>query len=175
MKTNTFVIGLIAASMLGRVEIALAQADDEKVLSVRKATKVMEKCTKIAQEIGQTAVPKDHAKARQAKAHNDKAPAGEQKIAIDEVNAKFAEKMERDAHRLAELGPEYQEAVKAGEAAAKSAGEQHKNDKQTAKAAIDFGAYQKAKEELVAAVVSLTQDPQTTSYVQEVLQTYYLK
>ena len=175
MKTSTLVIALIAACILGRVEIALAQADDQKVLSVRKATKVMEKCTKLAQEIGQAQVPKDHAKARAAKAHNEKAAAGEPKMEIDEVNAKFAEKMDRDAKRLAELGPEYQEAVKAGETAAKSAGEQHKNDKQAAKESADFAAYQKAKEELVTAVVALTQDPQVTSYVQEVLKTYYLK
>lgn len=175
MKTTTFVIGLIAACLLGRADIALAQGDDQKVLSVRKATKVMEKCTKVVQEIGQAQVPKDHARARAAKEHNKKAAAEEPKLEVDEVNSKFAEKMERDANRLAELGPEYQEAVQAGEAAAKKAGEEHKNEKKAAKEAADFAAYQKAKEELVAAVVKLTQDPQVTSYVQEVLQKYYLK
>lgn len=161
--------------MLGSAEIAVAQGEEEEVLSVKKATRVMEKCTKVVQDIATTPVPKEHAKARSAKVRNEKLAEGEQAVAIDEPNAKFAEKMERENRRLAECGAEYQEAVKAGEAAAQRAGEKHKNNKKAEKAAADFAAYQKAKEELVAAVVALTQDPQMTVYVQETLKTHFLK
>jgi hypothetical protein len=172
MKTHTKVIGLIGICLLAP---GLATAAEDNVAAVAKASAVMAKCTRIAQDIAGVRVPPDLAQAKLFAATNEKVTDPKDKKSIDPVSEQYMRGMERDNGRLADCGKEYQATVKDAEAAAQEAGKRHQNDKQAAKSAADFASYQKSKEDLATAIAALSKDPQVEAYVAETLRTYFLK
>lgn len=171
MKKYIWAIGLIGASILTP---GWANAADDDVAAITQATTIMTECAKIAQDIATVKVPKDHAKARLVKAHNEKVTDPKEKLPADPAQEQYAQGIENETKRLAACGKNYQGAIKEAEAAAQAAGEKHKDDK-NAKVPPVFSQYQKAKEQLSQAIAVLSNDPQVSSYVDETLSTYFLK
>jgi len=153
---------------------ASAWAVPPDVKEIEQATKVINDCAKIADEIAALKVPEGHAQARAIAYHNAEATDPKEKVAIEPVHDQFMKQMDEKVKRLDECGKSYEVAIKASESRIDALMKSEGKDEDGAPILDILHKYNDAQKRMEASAASLSADRQIQSYVHKTLRAHFI-
>jgi len=168
MISMLFVLAAFAAP-------TLTWAAPPDVKEIELATRVMNDCAKIADEISAMKVPEGHAKAHAAAFHNATATNPKAKIDIEPVHDQFMKHITDATARLDACGKRHEASFAASEKRLDFLAKADLAEADATPVGAAIESYHTAKEKLEVSVNNLSKDRQIQSYVHKTLQAHFLK